>query len=427
MENHIEILDLLMSSKKEKKKKDPNAKERKAFHNAWVSLASEYGFAGRAEQLLYEGFSFCGAEPFYAYLIQAEDQNATLSALFSGKYYGNDRNVTFRLVTHLLALLLNNNAPGNVLAPIIKRLPTASTNKDKKRLGTAEKTVEKYFLAELMPGAVLCPLADIGTKSIFIREFVDLFASILDGIESSGVAKDAIADSITKTRKWFADYEVSQSNSPENKPVQEGLSPVAAQDHSEVIKTAKDCHETGSKAPVIIENESAEQIPTDMAAHLIALLNKAGKAALAVKADSIQQRSKIDQLTYSIECEQEKLKKANQQLSEQQDTISGLRAKISLLESDIVVLRQELAVKDAVITEKTAEIEERIKMADVLSRDRSNQANETLQRIASKIRVEYRDFKDAWDIPMSCDLGENLRLQLQSVFDILEKGGMKIK
>ena len=66
-------------------------------------------------------------------------------------------------------------------------------------------------------------------------------------------------------------------------------------------------------------------------------------------------------------------------------------------------------------------------MADVLSRDRSRQADETLQRLASKIRVEYRDFTDAMDIPMSCDLGENLKLQLQSVFDILEKGGMKIK
>lgn len=74
-----------------------------------------------------------------------------------------------------------------------------------------------------------------------------------------------------------------------------------------------------------------------------------------------------------------------------------------------------------------AEISERVKMADVLSRDRSKQADETLQRLASKIRVEYRDFVDALDVPMSCDLGENLRLQLQSIFDILEKGGMKIK
>lgn len=100
---------------------------------------------GSAEQFLYEGFAFCGAEPFYAYLIQTEDQNATLAAMFSGKYYGIDSNVSFRLVAHLLALMLNNNATRNILAPIIKRLPGACVNKDKKRLGTAEKTFEKYF------------------------------------------------------------------------------------------------------------------------------------------------------------------------------------------------------------------------------------------------------------------------------------------
>ena len=138
---------------------------------------------GRAEQYLYEGFAFCGAEPFYAYLIQTEDPIATLATLFGGKYYGIDSNVSFRLMAHLLALTLNNNAPKNILAPIIKRLPSACVNKDKKRLGTAEKTLEKYFLAELRPDAELCPLADIGTKPVFINEFVALVSSIMDGIE----------------------------------------------------------------------------------------------------------------------------------------------------------------------------------------------------------------------------------------------------
>ena len=66
-------------------------------------------------------------------------------------------------------------------------------------------------------------------------------------------------------------------------------------------------------------------------------------------------------------------------------------------------------------------------MLEVLDRDKSRQADESLQRIASKIRIEYRDFMDALDAEMTVDLGENLRYQLISIFDILEKGGMKIK
>lgn len=86
MEKYIEILDSLMKAKKEKKKKEPTIKEKEAFRSAWLSLVADAGLTGSAEQFLYEGFAFCGAEPFYAYLIQTEDQNATLAAMFSGKY-----------------------------------------------------------------------------------------------------------------------------------------------------------------------------------------------------------------------------------------------------------------------------------------------------------------------------------------------------
>ena len=73
MDKYVETLDALMKVKKEKKKKEPTIKEKEAFSSAWLSLVADTGLTGRAEQFLYEGFSFCGAEPFYAYLIQTED------------------------------------------------------------------------------------------------------------------------------------------------------------------------------------------------------------------------------------------------------------------------------------------------------------------------------------------------------------------
>lgn len=428
MEKYIEILDSLMKAKKEKKKKEPTIKEKEAFRSAWLSLVADTGLNGRTEQFLYEGFAFCGAEPFYAYLIQTEDQNATLAAMFSGKYYGIDSNVSFRLVTHLLALMLNNNAPRNILAPIIKRLPGACVNKDKKRLGTAEKTLEKYFLAELRPDVELCPLADIGTKPVFIKEFVTLVSSIMDGIENAGSAKGVVVKNIAKIRKWFADYDISQSVSTDTKTDQ--VIPAATTVAAEKVKIASVAatpQEEQVQIPKVIVAHPEEEAPTDMIAYLAELLGKAAKATAVVKAESAQQRVKIDALTQALEGEQNKLRGANQQITDLQDTITELRKKLSAAEGDIFVLRQTVEQRDAVIAEKDAEIAERVKMAEVLSRDRSKQADESLQRLASKIRVEYRDFVDALDVPMSCDLGENLRLQLQSIFDILEKGGMKFK
>lgn len=428
MDKYIETLDALMKAKKEKKKKEPTIKEKEAFRSAWLSLVADTGLAGRAEQFLYEGFAFCGAEPFYAYLIQTKDQNATLATMFSGKYYGIDSNVSFRLVTHLLALMLNNNAPGNILAPIIKRLPGACVNKDKKRLGTAEKTLEKYFLAELRPDAELCPLADIGTKPVFINEFVALVSSIMDGIENAGSTKGVVVKNIAKIRKWFADYDISQSVSADTKTDQ--VIPEATkitEEKANTISVADNSQEENVQTPRAVVAQPEEKVPSDMIAYLTELLGKAAKVTAVVKAESTQQRVKIDALTQALEGEQNKLQGANQQISDLQDTITELRKKLSATEGDIFALRQTVAQRDAVIAERDTEIAERVKMAEVLSRDRNKQADELLQKLASKIRIEYRDFVDALDVPMSCDLGENLRLQLQSIFDILEKGGMKIK
>ena len=428
MEKYIEILDSLMKAKKEKKKKEPTIKEKEAFRSAWLSLVADAGLTGSAEQFLYEGFAFCGAEPFYAYLIHTEDQNATLAAMFSGKYYGIDSNVSFRLVAHLLALMLNNNATRNILAPIIKRLPGACVNKDKKRLGTAEKTFEKYFLAELHPDVELCPLADIGTKPVFIKEFVTLVSSIMDGIENAGSAKGVVVKNIAKIRKWLADYDTSQSASTDTKAEQLiPASTIVAAEKVKIVSVADNPPEDRVQAPKVIVTQPKEEASVDMIAYLTELLGKAAKATAVVKSESTQQRVKIDALTQTLESEQSKLRGANQQIADLQDTITELRKKLSAAEGDIFVLRQTVEQRDAVIAEKNAEIAERVKMAEVLSRDRSKQADESLQRLASKIRVEYRDFVDALDVPISCDLGENLRLQLQSIFDILEKGGMKFK
>lgn len=428
MDKYIETLDALMKAKKEKKKKEPTIKEKEAFRSAWLSLVADTGLAGRAEQFLYEGFAFCGAEPFYAYLIQTEDQNAILATMFSGKYYGIDSNVSFRLVTHLLALMLNNNAPGNILAPIIKRLPGSCVNKDKKRLGTAEKTLEKYFLVELRPDAELCPLADIGTKPVFINEFVALVSSIMDGIENAGSTKGVVEKNIAKIRKWFADYDISQSVSADTKTdqvIHEATK--ITEEKANTISVADNSQEEKVQTPRVVVAQPEEKVPSDMIAYLTELLGKAAKVTTVVKAESTQQRVKIDALTQALEGEQNKLQGANQQISDLQDTITELRKKLSAAEGDIFALRQAVAQRDAVIAERDAEIAERVKMAEVLSRDRNKQADELLQKLASKIRIEYRDFVDALDVPMSCDLGENLRLQLQSIFDILEKGGMKIK
>ena len=61
-----------------------------------------------------------------------------------------------------------------------------------------------------------------------------------------------------------------------------------------------------------------------------------------------------------------------------------------------------------------------IRLKDQLASEKAR-----LNRIAGQIKIEYQDFKSAEDMEMSIDLGENLRLQMQAIFDIFEKEGIR--
>lgn len=439
--NYVDILEFLLN----KKKKDPSKLERDEFCAAWVKLACCDGFTDRTEQYLYNGVSYCGAKPFKVYLDQCENKERELQEFFTGKMYGHNTETTFRLLVHLLALLLNDKSAAALSSMIIMRLPHACFNKDKKRLGNIETILLKYFFAELNPNTQLVPLAEIGVKKpVFIEEFVSVLETAMNNIDPSGLSKNKIAN-MAKVRQWIDAYRQSKTgkealsdassgkknhHGPKGTPEKEVASEEPASAAPKVPTET-----SAAEVPPVQAEETAKSMsssadsehPADMMAYLMVLLDKAGKVASVVKSESTQQKTKIDVLNNAIESEQRKLSHANQRIVELQTTVSELQKNLSAAESEIFALRKTVEQGEVTIAERDAEISERIKMADVLCRDRSKQADETLQRLASKIKVEYRDFADALDVPMSCDLGENLRLQLQSVFDILEKGGMKIK
>ena len=231
----------------------------------------------------------------------------------------------------------------------------------------------------------------------------------MEEIDPNGLSQKRVAN-ITKVKQWIDEYRQSKGS--------QTVSPLSINNSAEAVAPV---------VPMSTEPMTSGEPPVDVAAYLIDLLNKADKAAVAVKSEYVQQKRKIDILTQELKEEQKKLQCTIHQIADQQMTIDELREELSAAKGDILILRQNIAQKDSIIAEKDAEIAERIKVTEILSRDKNKQADEWLQRFASRIRVEYRDFVDALDVPMSCDLGENLKLQLQSIFDILEKGGMKLK
>lgn len=79
-----------------------------------------------------------------------------------------------------------------------------------------------------------------------------------------------------------------------------------------------------------------------------------------------------------------------------------------------------------IIDEKSLEkkIDSLEKMVNALSSDRDKKAMILANKIKSRLQIEYTDFMDAVDIPMTVELGENMREQLKNIFRALERLGI---
>ena len=400
-------LDNLLRERKESNKKEPSQSDKTSYTDNWMELVHQEGFSVDAEKYLYDGFWFCGSEAYYGYIKSSSIPTETLSSLFQGRYYGKDSNVTFRILTHLLALMLNDNAPSELLAPIIAHFPSACVNKENKRLGTAVKTIEKYFLGTISPSATFLPLSEIELSTGVKNMFVTTLASLLKDLTVSGPVKANLAVPFQITLKWLGNY------SPQ---LIEKYSASSSDTSKTEVADSLSTSFGSSDSPVHTGNESLSQI-----------LVKAQTISSRLESEMAALKHRLLELQDKEASLTSRLNDAEKKNAEYQNELKEVHSQRIMLSQKCTQLESETREKDRIISEKDTEISERIKMSEMLSRDRSRQADETLQRLASKIRIEYRDFEDAINAEMTVDLGENLRLQLLNIFEILEKGGMKIK
>lgn len=308
---------------------------------------------------------------------------------------------------HLFAFMLNDGVSAHLQAPVIKHFDSACLNKEGTRLGTATKTIEKYFLNVLSPEADLKPLNEMELSPGVITSFLSVFSSLLNDLKQKDSIREPAASNIRRIENWAKEY-LEKS----------GKEGIQSGNNAEGV--------TGTRLtgePQIISDEM-KKIDVNS---LSSILNQANVLASQLQQENYTQKKRITELKAREHDNSLKLREVSKELEDEKAAAAELRRQKCELESKCQAKQHEIENKDRMLSEKDAEIAERIRMSEVLSRDRSRQADESLQRIASKIRVEYRDFKDAVNTPMTVDLGENLRIQLQSVFEILEKGGMKIE
>ena len=92
-------------------------------------------------------------------------------------------------------------------------------------------------------------------------------------------------------------------------------------------------------------------------------------------------------------------------MASQAGRIADLEGRVSILSADLSANRE---------------------LVDMLGQDQAKQSDEAMRRVSRKLGIEYQDYKDALDVEMSVDLGENMRLQLGEVFKILKENGFDL-
>ena len=98
--------------------------------------------------------------------------------------------------------------------------------------------------------------------------------------------------------------------------------------------------------------------------------------------------------------------------NQQRMYINDLKGRISQLEEQLEQAKKEIQAREDMI--------------ELLSSSRQSSESEALVRLADELRIDYQDFQEAADLPMDADLGENMRLQLEDVFNVLKDSGINL-
>ncbi|WP_410495528.1 hypothetical protein QTL86_16800 [Cellulosilyticum sp. ST5] len=146
------------------------------------------------------------------------------------------------------------------------------------------------------------------------------------------------------------------------------------------------------------------------------ILKKSAITIQALKAENLSNKQGIDKL--------------DKNLQQKDELISGLKEKIRYLENKINEKEDENRLISLKLLKKEEQCKELKEKVETIIKLDSNSLNHEFEayknKLASILRMEYKDFKEIQNEDMSMDLGENLRDQLNEVFNKLMKSDIKL-
>jgi len=393
-----QVLDELMSIRK---KGEAAKDKREAYTTEMIKLLNEESISKDAQHYLREGFSFEGSKCVAIYLQSLDPigRKKEIDKLLSSNVYcTNERGIAFKISISLLGFAFNMFSDDiEVTKSLMIDLPNKAHNKEGNLSKDIQSTIEKYFFGEIL---VATKLPDFARPELQDGRLIGFKRIILKSINSNSISTKVKPAIIEKIKNWVStDIEATpllqgnDKSSLHNEDDNAHVSAMSTHDAMHMKKIIEDMFDR-----VVFTSKKFEAINIE----------------LTQKNEYIR-RLEDEKKGMSLEnCTLKKhIDDNGKAISELKRNINNKDSEITAQQLEVEGLKNEIKKLNSVLT--------------VYSADKNNAQTEQLNAIASKLRSDYRDFKDAENMEMTIDLGENLRVQLKSVFKILEKAGIIIE
>jgi chromosome segregation ATPase len=132
-------------------------------------------------------------------------------------------------------------------------------------------------------------------------------------------------------------------------------------------------------------------------------------------------QSKLTQAQGQLQRAEQEQIESRARLHEQDTARQNAEREAAELRSKFDELTKELAIERE---KHAADSQALLTRIDV---EKARAADALANRLAQKLRVEWRDFESVSSRPMDSEVGESLRHLLRGIFEMLEREGLKIR
>jgi len=382
-------------------KKNNAAKERKEnFSRNILALLSEEGYSANAEKYFFGGFSFCGASPVFEHiknLNTGERYNFIIKMTKGQMYRDNEKNISCKILIQLLGLfIVNFPQDTEAIGFFMLCIPQKTETKSGKTSNDLPLIIEKYFFLEVSAGTKYPDWETLPIGTDMQAKFSLLLIEAIKGIKQQ---KGRDPEIIKTVLNWLNIKQQEVPNQTEH--------------HNQLVSKGK---------------------PD------IKLSEKEKKA----ERESLSRSQFVDKIT-ALENELSRIKKANIDVSKEfsqlklgrkvlEEKYSRLETSNELLASEKKHLQFELNNYKEEIASKgkeniflKEEIEKQKSVLSIYSSDKQNSLNEQRNAIAATLKTHYLNYKDAIEMDMTLELGENLKYLVGDVFKTLAKAGVDVE